>query len=178
MFVHYYNRLKLSRSTSIGSQTAYSEHDLESQLVTETCSAPLVRLIETDLTEPPTTTELILITGPLHTKSILSKSVWIGPSESYTHKLYRCIRRHITTSHRWIIEYFKQSQDKDDSYLEFLLVVIAMELHCGRTVLFYKMLEVMKDNSQHLATEIQHKVETFDASDSYGMCTVSYMHTY
>ena len=64
----------------------------------------------------------------------------------YTYDLYKCIHRHIMTSHRWIVQYYDHIQGMYLSDTDLLLAIIAMELHCGRTSSFYEMLKFMKNS--------------------------------
>lgn len=116
-----------------------------------------------------------LMTGPLLSESPTTGSELLG---NYTYGLYSCIRDHIMTNHQWIVDHFDHTMGRDNSDMELLLVIIAMELHSGRTSSFYGMLEFMKNKRDywHLAVEIQEEV-AFDVLAA-GMYTSSYTHYY
>ena len=88
------------------------------------------------------------------------------------YQLYQCICQYWSTSHSWITKYFK-GNFLDNSKIELILAIQAMELHSGRTYLLYEMLKFMEsskeDDHQQLATEIRLNVKRFDPNKSSGM---------
>ena len=94
--------------------------------------------------------------------------------QDHAYQLYECICQHCSTSHSWINTYFKAfGRTFDNSEIELLLAIQAMELHSGRTSLLYEMLKFMEsskeDDHQQLATEIQLNIKRFDPNNSSGM---------
>ena len=100
----------------------------------------------------------------LMTRSLFSELLMTGSRSRrpFTYELYSCI----VTNHYWI----------DMGLLsdtELLLAIIAMELHCGRTSSFNKMLDCLiyseYDPHLDLAMEMKQQVEIFDPHKSSGM---------
>ena len=89
------------------------------------------------------------------------------------YQLYECICPHWSTSHSWITRCFEMFSRRDNSAVELLLAIQAMELHSGRTSLLYEMLEFMEsfneDDHQQLATEMKLNIERFHPTISSGM---------
>ena len=112
-----------------------------------------------------------LISMPLSTRLQMTGFRLPGLPGSYSYNLYGYHRR----VGRSTVNRGKYHPDTD-----LLLAIIAMELHCGRTSLFYEMLERMKECEQNmgLARAIQQKVETYDPHNSHGMCTGIHIATY
>ena len=99
-----------------------------------------------------------------------TESLLTGLPGSYTYNLYGY--------HHQIADYTTHMA-MYHSDIELLLAVVAMELHCGVTVSFYKMLKFIEIDDSHfkyLAVKIRREVETFDPHSSYGMCTVIHIH--